>query len=153
MGLAILAGAVFFAWVGRDTLETRHGTPSPFEYGLAVFFWLGGIVLLYGAVSVVAFSTRVVITRDSCHIACRWYAFQPNDVLKSDVGDVIGASVDGLPTFHPGGSTPVHFVVVERNRGATVSLRASIDELDDARALADDMTESVRLAIEQPDAL
>jgi hypothetical protein len=105
--------------------------------------------MLYACFTMFAFSTRVTITRDALRIVRRWYLFQRNDGRVSDLRDVIGAEFQHMIWIGRGPAPERYMVQVVFADGMKMGLQISIYQLDDARALAADVTESIRQATEQ----
>jgi uncharacterized RDD family membrane protein YckC len=138
--------------MGRNFV-TGPGAAVAFGYGFGAFFWLCGLVLLYASVTVVAFSTRVEITPKTVRIIRRWYTFQRNDIAVWDIRRFVGAEVHyQLRVSMGAGPAPgpsVYGVQLVQHNGLGMSLQSSIYSLDYARALAEDITASIRQAVEQ----
>jgi hypothetical protein len=149
-GWACLGATAFLVWMG-STFVTGPGAAVPFGYGFGAFFWLLGLVLLYVSISVVAYSTQVVITPDALRIERRWYPFQRNEVWVSDIRDVIEVESRHMLWAGRGPAPRRYTISLVFANGRRVSMQSSIYSLDTARALAADMKASIWQAIEQPD--
>jgi hypothetical protein len=135
-GMAVVAG-----WVAFST-----GFKTVGDSAFAGLFLLGALFCSAAAIIVVLGRVRLEITRNSVRIVKRGLFYGRASEQCWDSSAILGVGVTGMDTFHLGGSTALHSVVLRLGSGESVRFGSTFDELPAAESMMNDITDSLRRA-------
>ena len=122
-----------------------------FGAGFAVLFALLTLALVAIGIMFVAFGTKLVVTRERVRVRKWGYLVERRSDRSWSIGDVVGAEITAVPTFHVGGMTPIYGVALATADGEEIHLGASFDDGPSAERMIGDVAESLRRAREEPE--
>lgn len=151
--LLAVVGTAISALLGRIAISSFSPLDENFSLAFGVLFGLLALAGLAATVMALSFRTVLEITPVRVRLRQSGYVIFGSSDRNWTLREVVGVGIVDVPTFHVGGSTPIHGVVLKLADGDFAPLNSSFDDVPSAEKLMSDITQSIRRARAAPESL